>query len=98
VPLFNASLYAGETFLARPDAWWPDAGVAVEVDSREWHLSPRDWERTMRRHSEMSARGIIVLHFTPRQLKREPDRVLTAITQALDAAGARALEIRTVPA
>jgi very-short-patch-repair endonuclease len=99
VPYYNASLYVGESFLARPDAWWPDEGVAVEVDSREWHLSPKDWERTMRRHSEMSARGIIVLHFTPRQIRRERDRVLAAITHALDsAAGRPALAIRTVPA
>jgi very-short-patch-repair endonuclease len=99
VPHFNASLYVGESFLARPDAWWPDAGVAVEVDSREWHLSPKDWERTMRRHSEMSAHGIIVLHFTPRQIRREPDKVLAAITQALESvAGRQALAIRTVPA
>jgi len=41
MPLFNASLYDGAgTFIARPDAWWPELGIAVEVDSREWHLSP----------------------------------------------------------
>jgi hypothetical protein len=38
-PLFNPSLYAGDVFLGKPDAWWPDAGVAGEVDSRAWHLS-----------------------------------------------------------
>ncbi len=99
MPYFNAKLFAGETFLAMPDAWWPDAGVAVEVDSREWHLSPHDWERTLRRHSEMSAHGIIVLHFTPAQLRREPERVLTAVKKALaSAVGRPSLSIRTVPA
>jgi very-short-patch-repair endonuclease len=98
-PYFNARLFAGEVFLATPDAWWPDAGVAVEVDSRAWHLSPADWERTLRRHAEMSAHGIIVLHFTPGQIKREPERVLAAIKKALaSAAGRPALDIRTVPA
>jgi very-short-patch-repair endonuclease len=98
-PYFNAKLYAGEVFLGMPDAWWPGAGVAVEVDSREWHLSPADWERTLRRHAEMSAHGIIVLHFTPGQIRREPERVLAAIKQALAAAAGRpALDIRTVPA
>ena len=98
-PYFNARLYADEVFLAMPDAWWPDAGVAVEVDSREWHLSPADWERTLRRHAEMSAHGIIVLHFTPGQIRREPERVLAAISKALaSAAGRPALDIRTVPA
>jgi very-short-patch-repair endonuclease len=96
IPHFNAKLYVGKDFLAMPDAWWPDVGIAVEVDSREWHLSPKDWEYTMRRHSEMSARGIIVLHFTPRQIKREPKRVLAAISRALEsAAGRPPLPIRT---
>src|SRR5712691_9861356 len=35
MPLFNPSLYDGGTFIARPDAWWPELGVVVEVDSRE---------------------------------------------------------------
>jgi hypothetical protein len=25
-PMFNPSLYAGDVFLGKPDAWWPDAG------------------------------------------------------------------------
>jgi len=44
-PLYNAELYAGGRLVAVADAWWPDAGVAVEVDSREWHFSPGDWSR-----------------------------------------------------
>jgi hypothetical protein len=38
-PLFNPLLYLGKELLARPDAWWPDAAVIVEVDSKQWHLS-----------------------------------------------------------
>ena len=74
MPLFNPSLYDGDLFLGKPDAWWPDAGVAAEVDSRAWHLSPEDWDRTRRRHDRMAAAGIIVLHFSPRELRREPAR------------------------
>jgi hypothetical protein len=74
-PLYNARLYIGDTFLAQPDAWWPQYGVAVEVDSREWHLSPADWERTMARHQRMSAAGIIVVHVSPRQLRDESARL-----------------------
>ena len=33
-PLFNPRLYAGTAFIAVPDAWWPEAGVAAEVESR----------------------------------------------------------------
>src|SRR5215468_7772591 len=35
MPMFNPRLFAGRVFLASPDCWWPDAGVAAEVDSRE---------------------------------------------------------------
>lgn len=53
MPMFNARLYAGQKLIAVADAWWPRAHVAVEVDSREWHLSPEDWERTLRRDAAM---------------------------------------------
>lgn len=90
-PLYNPCLYVREAFLASPDAWWPDAGVAVEVDSREWHLSPRSWERTMARHSRMSALGITVLHYPPRRLRSEPAVVAAEIKSALVAAQGRQL-------
>jgi hypothetical protein len=38
--MHNPSLFAGDTFIAMSDAWCPDAGVAVEIESRQWHLSP----------------------------------------------------------
>jgi very-short-patch-repair endonuclease len=95
-PLFNASIYAGRSFVATADAWWPDAGVAAEVDSREWHLSPADWERTVRRHAAMTAHGILVLHFTPSQIHRDGAKVVSDIRSALDAGGGRPqLTLRT---
>lgn len=72
--------------------------VAVEVDSSEWHLSPRDWERTLARHSRMSALGIIVLHCTPRVPRAEPRVVAAQIRSALDSGRGRSLpELRTSP-
>ena len=62
-PLYNPRLFVGEDFLASPDAWWPEFGVAAEVDSKAWHLSPADWEQTPARHARMTAQGILVLHF-----------------------------------
>jgi hypothetical protein len=84
-PLYNARLYLGSVFLAQPDAWWPNYGVAVEVDSREWHLSPADWEQTMARHARMCAAGIVVLHFSPRRQREQPREVTAAIAGALRA-------------
>jgi hypothetical protein len=98
MPLFNPSLYAGDVFLGKADAWWPDAGVAGEVDSRQWHLSPADWDRTRRRHQLMGAAGIIPLHFSPREIRREPAMVVQRIQDALTSGLARPpLPIRTIP-
>jgi hypothetical protein len=82
-PMLNPRLYAGETYIASPDCWWPRAGVAAEVDSREWHLSPADWAQTMARHRRMTGYGISVLHFTPGQIAREPKQVVRDLAAAL---------------
>lgn len=84
-PMYNVRLYVGSQFLAKADAWWPEAGVVAEVDSREWHLSPLDWEKTMARHARMSAQGILVLHFSPRQIHADPRLVVSELRAALDA-------------
>jgi hypothetical protein len=98
MPLFNASLFLGGAFIARPDAWWPEAGVSADVDSREWHLSPADWDRTRKRHDLLCAAGVIPLHFSPRQIRREPAEVVRLIRDALDAGLRRPpLPIRTIP-
>jgi len=98
MPMFNPSLYENDVFLGRPDAWWPDAGVVAEVDSREWHLSPEDWDRTRRRHDRMAAAGIILLHFSPNQIRREPADVVRMIKQALQRGLTRPpLPIHTIP-
>jgi hypothetical protein len=98
-PMYNPRLYAGGSFIAEPDAWWTDAGVAGEIESREWHLSPQDWERTLARDARMSAYGIIVLHFPPKRLRTEPQAVAAEIRSALAAGRGRGpLDIRALPA
>ena len=99
MPMFNPRLFVGRAFLAVPDCWWPDVGVAAEVDSRAWHLSPRGWENTLARQARMAAVGIIVLHFTPNQLYRQRSEVVSMIRSALAAAQGRPLpQVRTLPA
>jgi hypothetical protein len=90
-PMFNEPvLRPDRTLIAIADAWWPDERVAAEVDSREWHLSPEDWEETMRRHNEMERHGIRVLHFSPGQIRREPRSVIAVIAGALGLRGQHA--------
>jgi hypothetical protein len=98
-PMFNARLYIGPDLLAVPDAWWPDAGVAAEVESREWHLSPEDWERTMGRSRRMGAKGVLLVQVSPHQIRTEAERIVADIRDALEAGRARPpLAIRTLPA
>jgi hypothetical protein len=99
MPIFNARLYDGTTLIAVADAWWPDAGVAAEVDSREYHYSAEDWQQTMRRHDQLVARGVLLLHFTPGQIRTQPGEATTQIRAALTAGRARPrLPLTTRPA
>ena len=98
-PLYNPHLYRGDEFIATPDTWWSDASVAVEVDSLEWHISPKDWEKTMARHSRMSALGIVTRHYPPSRLGDEPAVIAAQIRSALAAGTGRTIPgIRAVPA
>ena len=99
MPLFNASVYDGSTFVARPDAWWPEFGVAVEVDSHEWHMSPEDHARTLERQRRMGKHSIVILPFTPKQIRKQPADVVAEIRAALESAKGRPpLKLRTVAA
>lgn len=97
-PLYNPRLYVGSEFLAQPDLYWREAGVAGEVDSREWHLSPGLWARTLERHARMSAQGIIVMPFTPRRVRTDGPKVLAELRSAIEAGRRRpALKVSVIP-
>lgn len=100
MPLFNPRLYLPDgTFIACPDAWWPEAGVAVEIDSKRWHLSPDDWERTMDRHGQLGQYAIVTLHFTPHKLRTDQAFVIASLKNAYKSGTTRPrLPIKTVPA
>jgi hypothetical protein len=83
MPMFNPSLFLDGKFLAKPDAWWPHSSVAAEVDSRQWREPVERWEATMARDAVLGAAGIIALHFSPRQLRTEPQQVVQRIAGAL---------------
>jgi hypothetical protein len=69
-PMYNPRLYLPDgTFLAMPDAWWPRAGVAGEVDSLSHHTLAKDHAETMARRNRMEAAGLRVLQFLPGDIK-----------------------------
>jgi hypothetical protein len=90
MPVFNARLYAGRKLVAVVDAWWEEAGVGAEVDSREYHYAAEDWQGTIRRHDRLVAHGVLLLHFTPQQIRTAPDEVTAQVQAALAAGRGRA--------
>ncbi|MDT0533326.1 type IV toxin-antitoxin system AbiEi family antitoxin domain-containing protein [Micromonospora sp. DSM 115977] len=82
---WNPRLVAGDGgSLPTPDGYLADAAVALEVDSQEYHFNAGDWARTLDRHNEMSRHGILILHFTPAQIRREPGRVRRMVEDAYE--------------
>jgi hypothetical protein len=99
-PMYNPRLYSLEgAFLGIPDAWWQHAGVAAEVDSRQYHISAKDYEATVARHNRMEAAGIHTLHFLPATIRRDRLAAIATLRDAIEAGRRNArLPIVAVPA
>ena len=98
-PVFNAQLFdADGIFIATVDAWWQEAGVAAEIDSRAYHLAAADQDRTTERHDRLAAHGILTLHFPPKRIKTDAPGIVSELQSAIDKGLARPrLPITAVP-
>ncbi|HVX44703.1 MAG TPA: hypothetical protein VHC49_12490 [Mycobacteriales bacterium] len=89
-PAWNCDLVGpGGEWIARPDAYWDDAGVVLEIDSQEWHLGAQQWKDTMLRHSRMTSYGLLVIHVAPSRIRDEPEAVIAELRSTLEAGRAR---------
>lgn len=89
-PLWNARLYTPDgTFLASPDAYWPDEGVALEIDSAEYHYTRDAWQATLRRRLRLESHGILVVSATPSMIRDTPTDVIAALRTLLTLATTR---------
>lgn len=89
-PQWNVRLFdAGGTLVGQPDAWWAEVGLAWEIDSLEFHLSPPDYARTLRRDARYAACGIAVLPTLPSRLVTEPRAVLAELRECYATAARR---------
>ncbi|MGP4020325.1 hypothetical protein [Saccharopolyspora sp. 5N708] len=68
--------------LGIPDGWIDEVGLAWQIDSRAYHLSPISYDATVQRHSTMTAAGIIVVHTLPTQLRSAPSTVVEQLRGA----------------
>lgn len=80
----NVDLFTPEgAFIARPDAYDPESGVCLEIDSREHHFAVASWEATMRRHARMTSYGLLVIHATPTRMRSETEVVMEEVLRAI---------------
>ena len=76
-------------FLASPDGFISGVAMAWEIDSREFHLSPEDWEDTLRRRADMTTAQVVVAHHPPRLLLQRPEQVVADLWGAYRLAASR---------
>lgn len=90
VPQWNVPLRDGKgKHLAIVDAWWNELGLAWEIDSYQFHLSPASYAATLRRHALLTAAGIVVVHTLPARLRDEPAAVIEELRGAHRLAASR---------
>ncbi len=77
------------TIVARQelDFYWPDERLAVEVDGRAYHSSPRAFKRDRRRDGALVEVGIRVLRITWDDIVGRPEALLVRLGRALAVAG-----------
>ncbi|GAA0409565.1 hypothetical protein GCM10010357_33290 [Streptomyces luteireticuli] len=91
-PLWNVELLLpGGPSLGTVDAYWPDHGVAVEIDTRP-RLRRDDpvHDEAARRHEHLEQLGLAVLAPTPRQLRESPEQLADVVRSTLLASAERA--------
>jgi hypothetical protein len=80
-PLWNPRLVTLEgEFIAEPDAYYKDIGLALEVDSREHHfINAEQFEKTWARHSAYNRHGLLAERVIPSKLRSDPAGVVATI-------------------
>jgi very-short-patch-repair endonuclease len=85
-PRTNVHVHAREV-----DAWWPQAGLAVEADGWRDHGTRRAFQRDREKGNWLALRGVTLLRFTHDDVTRRPSQVAEQVAAALRA-GRRAQE------
>lgn len=87
---WNVDLYDEDgQFIARPDGWCDEVGLAWEIDSYECHFEREGYARTLKRNVRYAGAGILVVQTLPNRLRTEPDAVVAALRAAYRAAADR---------
>jgi hypothetical protein len=91
VPEFEANVpivTASGVLIAEADCLWRGLRAVLEIDSRAYHFSEEDWDRTRKRHSKLGRHGLSVDHHSPSEVRRDPALFAKQVEQWLRARAA----------
>jgi hypothetical protein len=75
VPAFEQNVDVQDAtgrLVAETDVLWRELRAVAEIDSREFHFSDGDWEKTLARHNLLTRGGLALEHYTPRTIRSNP--------------------------
>ena len=66
------------------DCYWPELGLAVELDGRDAHAREMAFEADRRKDAALNAIGVRLLRFTWQRVNYEPAELLADLTAAMN--------------
>ncbi|MGH9129673.1 MAG: hypothetical protein ACRDY2_12095 [Acidimicrobiales bacterium] len=89
-PLRQHTIVCASGAIVRVDMAWPEARLAVELDSEAWHDTPRAYHQDKARSLRLASAGWEVLAITPRNLREGSGAdLVAAIRRRLPSSGPR---------
>jgi very-short-patch-repair endonuclease len=71
------------------DAYWPDLGLVVELDSFKYHRTRARFESDRRRDIALQAAGLRTVRFTDRRIAHEPEAIAHDLRRLVDSRPSR---------
>lgn len=69
----------GGFFLGRVDLAYPEEMIAIELQSKRWHLNDTGFERDAKRRNALQLAGWLVLEYTWRAYVDTPERIISEV-------------------
>jgi hypothetical protein len=83
VPSLQHEVWDGALFVGQVDAAYPEAKIAIEYDSDEFHTGRLATKRDRDRRHRLIAAGWLPVDVGPEQLRRGGEQLCTSLAQAL---------------
>lgn len=88
-PMWNVELRTADgRVIGVVDAYWPEVGLGIEIQSRTFHLAPTSLERDTQKAAELAAVGVHLVPAMASDLRKRPAEVIRQIREAYEHASA----------